>query len=127
MTAYWSGYAVNASAPYTSASGTFQVPRVTYDALANTTEYVSQWVGIGGYGDSTLIQLGAMEWVGSPGGASYVVWYELYPAGAVQVPRDVNPGDVITASLQCIAACSPSSVQTWQLSLTDQTAGWTWT
>jgi Peptidase A4 family len=127
VTAYWSGYAVNASAPYTSASGTFQVPSVTYDGLANTTEYVSQWVGIGGYGDSTLIQLGAMEWIGPSGGASYVVWYELYPAQALVVPRDANPGDVITASLQCTAACSPSSVQTWQLSLTDQTAGWTWT
>src|SRR5262245_47078950 len=55
VTGYWSGYAVNASSPYTSASGTFQVPSVTYDGLANTSEYVSQWVGIGGYGDSTLI------------------------------------------------------------------------
>jgi hypothetical protein len=126
VTAYWSGYAVNASAPYTSASGTFQVPSVTYDGLANTIEYVSQWVGIGGYGDSTLIQLGAMEWIGPSGGASYVVWYELYPAGAVQVPRSVSPGDIITASLQCTAACPPSSVQTWQLNLTDQTAGWSW-
>jgi hypothetical protein len=56
VTGYWSGYAVTAPAPYTSASGTFQVPSVTNDGLANTTEYVSQWVGIGGYGDSTLIQ-----------------------------------------------------------------------
>jgi hypothetical protein len=127
VTAYWSGYAVTASAPYTSASGTFQVPSVTYDGLTNTTEHVSQWVGIGGYGDSTLIQLGAMEWIGPSGGASYVVWYELYPVGAIEVPRSVKPGDIITASLQCTAACSPSSVQTWQLSLTDQSAGWTWT
>jgi hypothetical protein len=126
ITSYWSGYAVNASTPYTSASGTFQVPSVSYDGLANTTEYVSQWVGIGGYGDSTLIQLGAMEWIDPSGGGSYVVWYELYPAQALVIPRDVNPGDVITASLQCTAACSPSSVQTWQLSLTDQTAGWSW-
>jgi hypothetical protein len=127
VTGYWSGYAVNASAPYTSASGTFQVPSVTYDGRTNATEYVSHWVGIGGYGDSTLIQLGAMEWVGPSGGPSYVVWYELYPAGALEVSRSVKPGDVITASLQCTAACSPSSVQTWQLSLTDQTAGWSWT
>jgi hypothetical protein len=39
----------------------------------------------------------------------------------------VNPGDIITASLQCTAACSPSSAQTWQLTMTNQTAGWTWT
>jgi hypothetical protein len=127
VTGYWSGYAVTASAPYTSASGTFQVPSVTYDGLANISEYVSQWVGIGGYGDSTLIQLGAMEWVGPSGGATYVVWYELYPAGAQVIPHTVKPGDIITAALQCTAACSPSSVQTWQISLSDQTAGWTWT
>jgi hypothetical protein len=100
---------------------------VTYDGLANTSEYVSQWVGIGGYGGSTLIQLGAMEWVDPSGGATYVVCYELYPAGAEGIPHTVKPDDIITASLQCVAACSPSSVQTWQLSLTDQTAGWTWT
>jgi hypothetical protein len=127
VTGYWSGYAVNTSAPYSSASGTFQVPSVTYDGLANTTEYVSQWVGIGGYGDSTLIQLGAMEYVSTSNAPSYLVWYELYPADAVGVPHNVKPGDIITASLQCTAACSPSSVQTWQLSLTDQTAGWSWT
>jgi hypothetical protein len=38
-----------------------------------------------------------------------------------------SPGDVITASLQCTAACSPGSVQTWLLSLTDQSDGWSWT
>jgi hypothetical protein len=122
VTAYWSGYAVNASAPYTSASGTFQVPSARYDGLANATEYVSQWVGIGGYGDSTLIQLGAMEIAPTAGSTSYLVWYELYPAGAVGIPHTASPGDIITASLQCTGACSPSSVQTWQLSLTDQTA-----
>jgi hypothetical protein len=73
QTGYWSGFAVTASAPYTSASATFQVPSVRHDGLVNVTEYVSQWVGIGGYGDATLIQLGAMEWVGPSGGESYVV------------------------------------------------------
>jgi hypothetical protein len=100
---------------------------VTHDGLANTAEYVSQWVGIGGYGDSTLIQLGAMEIVSTSGSASYLVWYELYPAGAQEIPRGVKPGDIITAPLQCAAACSPNAEQTWQLSLSDQTAGWSWT
>jgi hypothetical protein len=128
VTGYWSGFAVTASAPYTSASGSFQIPSVTHDNLAPTaTEYVSQWVGVGGYGDSTLIQLGAMEFVSPSDAPTYVVWYELYPAGAQQIPHTVKPGDIITASLQCTAACSPSSVQTWELSLSDQTAGWTWT
>ena len=127
VSAHWSGYAVNSSAPYSSASGTFQVPSVTYDGLANTTEYVSDWVGIGGYGDSTLIQLDAMEIASTSDTVSYLVWYELYPAGTQLIPHSVKPGDIITASLQCTAACSPSSVQTWQLSMSDQTAGWSWT
>ena len=50
----WSGYAVTAGAPYTSASATWQVPNVTYDGGSTPYgyEYVSNWVGIGGYGDS---------------------------------------------------------------------------
>ena len=127
VTAYWSGYAVTASAPYSSASGTWQVPSVTYDGVSTGSDYASIWVGIGGYGDSTVIQLGSGSTVSSSGLASYNAWYELYPAGAVNIPHAVKPGDIITASLQCTAACSPSSAQTWLLTMTDQTAGWTWT
>ena len=39
----------------------------------------------------------------------------------------MNPGDIITASLQCTAACSPNQTQTWQLSLTDETTKGSWT
>ncbi len=99
---------------------------MTYDGLADTTEYVSNWVGIGGYDDSTLIQLGSMEIAPTSGSTSYLVWYELYPASTQLIPNSVKPGDIITASLQCTAACSPSSVQTWQLSMVDHTAGWSW-
>ena len=52
VSAHWSGYAVTASAPYASPSGTFQVPSVTHDGLKTSTEYVSHWVGVGGYGNS---------------------------------------------------------------------------
>jgi hypothetical protein len=130
VTGYWSGYAVTASAPYSSASARWQVPSVAYDVVPNPQPYeeaISQWIGIGGYGDATLIQLGSSGTVFTSGATSYGVWYELYPAGAVGLSNPVRPGDIITASLQCTAACSPSSVQTWQLSLTDTTAGWTWT
>jgi hypothetical protein len=39
----------------------------------------------------------------------------------------VNPGDIITASLSCTAACTSGQTQTWTLTMTDTTAGWTWT
>jgi hypothetical protein len=130
VTGYWSGYAITASGPYSSASATWQVPSVVYDGVPNppyNEEAASHWVGIGGDGDSTLIQLGTSGTVFTNGATSYAAWYELYPAGAVGLANPVRPGDIITASLECTAACSPSSVQTWQMTLTNATAGWTWT
>jgi hypothetical protein len=129
QTGYWSGYAVTAAAPYTSASATWQIPTDTYVPESGDagTDYVGAWVGIGGYGDSTLIQLGTMGWVTHWGVTNYYVWYELYPAVGQTIPYNVQPGDIITASLQCTAACSPAAVQTWVLTMTDARAGWTWT
>jgi hypothetical protein len=125
----WSGYGVTAGAPYTSASATWQVPNVSYDGGGTPYgyEYVFNWVGIGGYGDATLIQLGTESVVSTSGARLFYVWYELYPAPAQPISQAVKPGDIITASLDCTAACSPSSVQTWLLTMTNETAGWAWT
>ena len=123
----WSGYAVTAGAPYTSASATWQVPDVSYDG-GNTPygyEYVLNWVGIGGYADSTLIQLGTESAVSTSGDKSFYVWYELYPAVTQPISQTLNPGDVVTVSLECTGACSPNQTQTWQLRISDVTAGWT--
>jgi hypothetical protein len=54
----WAGYAVTAGSPYTSASATWQIPSVTDDGVTSDTEYVLNWVGIGGFADQTLVQLG---------------------------------------------------------------------
>ena len=80
-----------------------------------------------GTGTSTLIQLGTESVVSTSGATLFYTWYELYPAPASSISLNVKPGDIVTASLQCIAACSPSQTQTWQLSLTDKTAGSSWT
>src|SRR5207237_9808262 len=61
------------------------------------------------------------------GATSFYAWYELYPAVNQSIPYPVKAGDIVTASLQCTAACTPSQVQTWLLSMTDETAGWSWT
>jgi hypothetical protein len=129
VTGSWAGYAVTAGSPYTSASATWQVPNVSYDGGSTPygSEYVFNWIGIGGYGDSTLIQLGTESVVSTSGARSFYVWYELYPAVSQSIPHSVNAGDIITASLQCTAACSPDQVQTWTLTMTDETAQWTWT
>ena len=127
--ANWSGYAVTAGAPYSSASATWQVPSVTYDGGSTPYgyEYVFNWVGIGGASDGTLIQLGTESIVSASGVTVFETWYELYPALDVGISLAVNPGDIITASLQCTAACSPNQTQTWQLSLTDETTKGSWT
>jgi Peptidase A4 family len=129
ITGSWGGYAVTTGAPYTSASGTWQVANVSYDGgyTPYGSEYMLTWVGIGGDGDSTLIQLGTEAVVSTSGATFFYVWYELYPAGAALLPQTVHPGDIITASLQCTAACSAAQVQTWQLTINDETLGWTWT
>jgi Peptidase A4 family len=123
----WSGYAVTAGSPYATASATWQVPSVTHDALSVGSEYVSNWVGIGGYVDDTLIQLGTLSIVATTGAVFYYAWYELYPNIAIDISLPVNPGDIITASLQCTAACSPGQTQTWQLTMSDETDKSSWT
>lgn len=123
--ANWAGYAATAAAPYTSASASFQVPNVANDGVAGA-EYALSWVGVGGYSDNTLIQLGTEEEVSTSGATAFYAWYELYPAALIYVSLTVHPGDIITASLQCTAACSPSQTQTWQLSLVDNTTGGSW-
>jgi peptidase A4-like protein len=128
-TSSWSGYAVTAEAPYTSASATWQVPNVTYDGGQTPYgyEYVFNWVGVGGDGDATLIQLGTESVVSTSGAVTFYAWYELYPAVSQLIALTVKPGDIVTASLQCTAACSPAQTQTWQLTMSDETEKSAWT
>jgi hypothetical protein len=128
-TTSWSGYAVTAAAPYATAAASWQVPNVTYDGGQTPYgyEYVFNWVGIGGDGDATLIQLGTESVVSTSGAVTFYAWYELYPADTLGVALTVKPGDIITASLECTAACSPAQTQTWQLTMSDATAKSAWT
>ncbi|HEY1258055.1 MAG TPA: G1 family glutamic endopeptidase [Stellaceae bacterium] len=127
-TTSWSGYAVKTAAPYKSASATWQVPDVAYDGGKTPYgyEYVFDWVGVGGDGDSTLIQLGTESVVSTAGAKTFYAWYELYPAVSQLIALPVKPGDIVTASLQCTAACTPAQTQTWHLTLTNATQGWNW-
>ena len=128
ITSSWSGYAVTAAKPYTSASATWRVPNVSYDGGSTPYgyEYALNWVGVGGYGDATLLQLGTEEVVSTSGAKTFYTWYELYPAVSQNAGLAVKAGDTITASLQCTANCSPSQTQTWALSITDNTTGARW-
>ncbi len=136
----WSGYFVAnylTSALYNSTQGSWVVPAVTYGATnANRSKaYSASWVGIGGVclssncsnsnADDTLIQLGTEQDVSRSGVPTYYAWYEMLPANSVTIPYPVNPGDRMTASVQCVASCT-SATQSWALTMTDVTAAWTW-
>jgi len=139
MTSNWSGYAIGhyqTGQNYTSAQGSWVVPTVTFGATQSSTseQYSATWVGIGGFcmnalctrSDRTLIQLGTSQYVSSSGATSYFAWYEMLPQAPVTITAiTVSPGDQISASLQCVSACSAKK-QGWQLSMTNTTTGQNW-
>jgi len=136
-TGNWSGYAIGSwqsGQSYSSASMTWQVPAVSYVPGTGNVDYLSTWVGIGGFCqnancsavDQTLVQLGTAAQVSSSGQIEYYPWYELLPNSEIPLPYVVKPGDVMTASLECTANCTPGATQTWSLTMSDTTSGWTW-
>ncbi len=84
------------------------------------------WVGIDGFSDR---HRGADRHAvdNQNGMTSYHAWYEMYPAGMVEIPRppaDQALGTAITASVQYNVAGHPGE---FQLSLTDSTTGKSYT
>jgi len=127
----WSGYALaefQTKHSYTAAQATWIVPEVFFDGLVSVS---SSWIGIGGFCkskncsqvDHTLIQLGT-EQDALDETPDYYAWYELIPGAEIPTTLDVQPGDVITASLSCAGKCS--SKQLWTLSMIDETTGQSW-
>jgi hypothetical protein len=91
----WSGYAKTGST-YTRATGQWIVPSVSKTTKAT---YGSQWVGIDGFNNSSLIQTGT-EADYYNGSAHYGAWWEILPAAETVIPSiTVHPGDHMTASI----------------------------
>jgi hypothetical protein len=117
----WSGYMVasdiqNKSPVVTSASASWTVPEVK--PSSNNT-FSGVWMGIGGYGEETLIQTGTeQEYIN--GKVSYYAWYELLPDYLVRIPNlHVQSGDTITASISLIN----ENASTWSIEISDVTRG----
>lgn len=108
----WAGYADGAttSGTFTAASGAWSVPKVTCTTEDRIT---SDWVGLDGLTDGTVEQLGTTSQC-FKGVAVYYSWYEMYPAGTVEVGTTVAAADAITASVT-------RSGTTYTLKLTDAT------
>ena len=93
----WSGYAVTSTGtPFTSITGTWKVPAVS---PTKTATYSSNWIGIDGFNNSSLIQTGTESDYYSRS-AHYAVWWEILPAAETPITTmTVHPGDVMTASI----------------------------
>ena len=121
----WSGYvaATSISQPkansVTKVSGSWIVPTVTGPSTGSY--YSSVWVGIDGYSNTTVEQVGTEEdWVN--GRPVYGAWWEMYSSGKGQPEQvitsmNVMPGDSITASVQYIT--SGAHVGQFYLSIVD--------
>jgi hypothetical protein len=93
----WSGYADTSTTAqeFTKVSGDWTTPSVTCSAEDQIT---SDWVGLDGFGTGTVEQLGTISWCfeSTP---TYFTWYEMFPAGTVEVGTALKPGDKIAASV----------------------------
>lgn len=97
----WSGYVVSSDAgSVTDVNGSWIVPSVSCSRFTSASTF---WVGIDGWSDSTVEQIGTDS--DCQGGTpTYYAWYEFYPA--VEAPIDnvaAGVGDIISASVSCQA------------------------
>jgi hypothetical protein len=108
----WSGYAdvSGTKGTFSEVSGQWRTPGVR---CTREDDIVSNWVGLDGFSDSSVEQAGTASWC-FQGRPTYFTWYEMWPAGTVEVGKALRPGDLITAKVLRKAA-------TFTLSLTDAT------
>jgi hypothetical protein len=129
----WSGFADTSSTStaddFTNVSGHWTIPAVRCAPGPYQTQgaYIANWVGIDGFSDSTVEQLGTAAQC-FEGVLSYYVWYEMFPAGTVEegtaqcIADNVNcpqPGDQISASVSVTPGTGGNN--NYKLSLTDYT------
>lgn len=114
----WGGYAATGSG-FTSVSGSWVQPKATCNSRS---DLYAPWVGIDGYGSSTVEQTGVATDCSS-GSPVNEPWYEMYPASPVYLDTGSYPvaaGDTISASVV-------ASGTSYKLTLSDTTKGWTYT
>jgi hypothetical protein len=98
----WSGYvAANNLEAQKSGSVSAVYGAWTVPTLQETSDdsYCAVWVGIDGFGSSTVEQIGTEhDW--SNGQQQSYAWFEMYPGGSYQINDfPLNPNDMISASV----------------------------
>jgi hypothetical protein len=121
----WSGYAVPAPSggSFTDVKGSWTVPSVT--GSKNSHTYSSIWVGLDGYNDGTVEQLGTeQDWTGKTG--SYYVWFEMYPNYAYKINGfPITPGDQFTAEVTYAGLTNGNQIFTLSIANTSQHVSYT--
>src|SRR5580693_3197454 len=95
----WSGFAVTSSKKFTYAQSRFVQPTLTCPG-DHANEWSSNWVGLDGFNNTTVEQDGTAAHCGGKTNTTpvYKAWYEMFPAGSVNV-FTVFPGDTINTSV----------------------------
>lgn len=107
----WAGYALTAGG-YNEISATWTVPSVQSGSGLS-----AMWIGIDGFNNNDLIQIGT-EQNSTANGASYYAWWEVLPAAEASIQQvPITAGDQVSARIVKNAANS------WTLALTDNTTG----
>ncbi len=111
----WSGYA-DVGGPFTQVQGTFNVPNLY---VAPTQTDTSEWVGIDGATNSSLIQAGVREEYDPTTSLVYTrAWYEILPAPETPIPSlAVSTGDVVTVRIWQVSG------SIWNIIVADDTTG----
>ena len=119
--AQWSGYIITSGTQSSSQlvsgiSASWIVPEVK---VTENGTFSAVWIGIGGYGEETLIQTGTEQQCLN-GQITYFAWYELLPDYLVRITdMRIRPGDTITASLSLV----DENTRTWSIKISDVTRG----
>jgi hypothetical protein len=109
----WSGYARSGSG-FSSVAGQWTVQAA---AASNRATYSSEWVGIDGFTNNSLIQTGT-ESDYYNGAAHYAAWWEILPAAETVISSiNVKPGDLMTASV------TKGSGSSWTITIKDDSTG----
>ncbi len=118
----WAGYVLANNAPYgfTAISGTFNIPS-SIACTSSGSAMMAEWVGLGGWDTSSIIQAGVNCGPDGAGGISESAWYELFPDASVTVPLNVNFGDSVTVNI------TNTTGNLWTISFNDPTSGSTYT
>jgi hypothetical protein len=116
----WCGYAVetNFNDPKSEIAhvhGDFKVIKAQPSLLPR---FSSEWIGIGGIGDKSLIQIGISA-NSSFAGSGYFAWYELLPKYEQYIPMKIYPKDHIIANIKLV----DKKTNTWEMNMSDLTEG----